>query len=134
VCHLSPWVVLGQFLLFGVVFPLSSWGTRAVPHSHCGALVLIFIIVGGWSFVCPLSSLSLLHPVFTPRAVAHGGSGGCWLLSVLWGWAGWSSPVHCFPVVSQSLSLHCSCYSPISIPRAAAHEAGEVVVLSVWHH
>jgi hypothetical protein len=133
VCCSLLWMVLGQFLLLGIMFLSSSWEIRAVPH-NCGALVLIFIVVGGWSFVCPPSSLSLLHPVFTPQAVAHGGSGGCWLLSVLWGWAGWSSPVYCFPVVSQSLSLHCSCYLPISTLRAAAHEAGEVVVLLVWHH
>jgi hypothetical protein len=88
VCHLLPWVVLGWFLLFGVVLVLAM-----VFLSLLWILGLFLIVVGPWcSFllssvggppVCPPSSLLLSHPVFTLQAVAHSGGGGCWLLLVL---------------------------------------------------
>jgi hypothetical protein len=129
-------------------------GTGAVPH-----------VVGPWcSFssssvggppVCPPSSLSLSHPVFTPRAVAHGGGGGCWLPSVLWGRA-WvvvpclsfpcrRPPVLAVPPHEQLLarleagggcggmvSVSSSSFHPRSTPRAVAREAGGRWYVVMW--
>jgi hypothetical protein len=86
-------------------------------HRHRGVLGPFLVVVGPWcSFssssvggplVCPLSSLSLLHPVFTPRAVAHGSGGGCWLSSVLWG-SGMGGRLLLFPC----------CHSPVVVPTS----------------
>jgi hypothetical protein len=100
----TPWAVACGAGLGGVSF-IALDGAGPVSVVWCGVDagrgVSVFVmgpflvVVGPWcSFplssvggplVCPPSSLSLLHPVFTLQAVAHGGGGGCWLSSVLWG-------------------------------------------------
>jgi hypothetical protein len=81
--------VVGPFLV--VVGPWCSFSSSSV----------------GGPLVCPPSSLSLSHPVFTPRAVAHGSGGGCWLSSVLWG-SGMGGRLLSFPC----------CHSPVVVPTS----------------